>query len=74
MSSKKTIGNRVDQVVDEVSENVDKAKSKIALAKKEVEDIAHNISKSAKKAVDDSGDAVSDLVFGREPATKKKAK
>ena len=51
MGNKETIGQRVDKVVNKVSENVEKAKSKIATAKEDAADIAHKISNSVKKAV-----------------------
>ena len=53
MGDNETIGQRVDKVVSKVSENVEKAKGKIAIAKEDAADIAHDISKSVKKAVKD---------------------
>ena len=73
MRDKRTVGERVDDVVDKVSKDVEKAKGKIATAKGEVSDIAHDISKSVKKAVHDSGDAVSELMSDRKPAAHKHA-
>ena len=61
MSDKKTVGERVDKALDKVSKNVDRAKGKIGRAKEDVSDAAHDISKSVKRAVEDSGDAVSKL-------------
>ena len=53
MSDNETIGQRVDKVVSKVSKNVEKAKGKIATAKEDASAIAHDISKSMKKAVKD---------------------
>ena len=62
MSGKKTIGDRIDKVVDKVSGKAGRAKEKIAAAGKDFAGIARDISKSAKKAAVDSGSAVSGLV------------
>ena len=60
MSDKKTIGERIDKVLDKsdkktVGEHVDKVKD-------DVDDAAHKIKKSVKKAIEDTGDAVADLI------------
>ena len=59
---RKTIGNRVDKVVGQMSKKVETTKDKIFTAKDGVSEIAHDISASVKKAVHDSSDVVSDLV------------
>lgn len=61
MNNKKTIGERVDKVVDKVSEKVERAKDNMVVVKEDVADFAHGISKGVKKTVNDSGSAVSDL-------------
>ncbi|OGS27477.1 MAG: hypothetical protein A2297_02780 [Elusimicrobia bacterium RIFOXYB2_FULL_48_7] len=61
MNDKKTIGERIDKVVNEVSEKAGMAKDKIAAAKENVIGIAQDISKSVKKAANDSSAVVSDL-------------
>ena len=61
MGTKKTIGERIDAVVGEVSGKVEIAKDKISAAKDSAVGIAHDISKSVKKAVDDSSSAISEL-------------
>lgn len=62
MSDKKTVGERVDKVVDKVSKKVDDGKDNVAKAKKDISDAARDIKKSVKKAVEDTGDAVADLI------------
>ena len=61
MHDKKTIGERIDEVAGKMSEKVELAKDKIAAAKESAADIAHDLSKSVQKAVDDSKAIVSDL-------------
>jgi len=60
MSDKKTIGERIDKVLDKgdkktAGEHVDEVKEDVA-------DAAHKIKKSVKRAVEDTGDAVADLL------------
>jgi len=76
MSDKKTIGERIDKVfekkdkktigehVDEVLDNKDKKTigEHVDEVKNDVEVAARDIKKSVKKAVEDSGDAVADLI------------
>lgn len=61
----KTLGEQVDMVVDKVSEELKKTKEKLAVAKEEVADAAHDLSKIAKKAVDESGEVISEHVHKR---------
>lgn len=61
MLEKKTIGERVDEAVENVSEKVEGAKEKIANAKKGAGDIANDISNRVKKAVHDSSEVINDL-------------
>ena len=66
MKKKKTIGERIDAVVWKASDKVETARGKIVTAKKEAAGIAHDISKSVKKAVGDTGAAVSNLLHKKE--------
>ncbi|MCB4791897.1 MAG: hypothetical protein LHV68_08415 [Elusimicrobia bacterium] len=61
MDEKKTIGERVDKVVEAVKEKVEIVNDKIATTKENVVDIANDLSKSVKKAVNVSGAVVSEL-------------
>ncbi|MFA6448990.1 MAG: hypothetical protein WCX65_05975 [bacterium] len=76
MSDKKTIGERVDAALDTsdkktIGERIDSALGKsdektvgerVDEVKKDVSDTAHDIKASVKKAVEDTGDAVADLI------------
>lgn len=60
MSDKKTIGERIDKALDgkdkkTVGERVDKTKDDVTAASKKIK-------KSVKRAVEDTGDAVADLI------------
>lgn len=60
MSDKQTIGDRIDKNLDKrdkktIGERVDEVKEDVA-------DTAHDIKKIVKKAVEDTGDAVADLI------------
>ena len=55
MNDNKSIGKKVDEVVE-------KAKEKIAGAKGDASTIARDISKGVKRAVEDTGDAITDLI------------
>lgn len=62
MNDEKSIGNKVDEVVEKVKDKVEKAKGKIAGAKGDASIIARDISKGVKRAVEDAGDAITDLI------------
>jgi len=55
MNDEKSIGKKVDEVVE-------KAKAKIAAAHGDAKTIARDISKGVKRAVEDTGDAITDLI------------
>ena len=65
MDDKKTIGERIDAVVEKVSGKVESAKDKLAETKDNIADTAHDISNNVKKAVVDSSSAISDLTHNK---------
>jgi hypothetical protein len=62
MSDMKTVGAKVDKAVAQASKKIEKVKDRVVAAKDAVVDIAVDISKSVKKAVVATGEAVSDFV------------
>lgn len=62
MVDEKSIGERVDEVVSKVSDKVDQAKAKLATAKVDVAGIARDLAKGVKRAAEDAGDTVKDLI------------
>ena len=69
MNDGKSIGKKVDEVVEKVKEKaaevkgkVKEAKEKIAGAKGDASTMARDISKGVKRAVEDTGDAITDLL------------
>ncbi len=58
-SEKEPIGKRFDKAVNETGKKVGKGKDKIVGVKEDIADATHDIGKSVKKTVHDSGDAVS---------------
>lgn len=61
-SKKVPVGKRFDKAVNKVDKKIDEGKDKIIGVKEDISDAAHNIGKSVKKAVQDSGDAISGLI------------